>query len=296
MKTQLLLPAALLFVSAVLVQGQNQQIPNGDFEAWHSQGQGEDPDDWGSLFNQFNLNPGMVTKSSDAHSGAFALKIVCDTGSVFWIPGNIIYGSLNLGLINGQVSNAKVPFSSVPDSLTGYMKGTVINGGFYMNMALFKSGSNIATATYFIVSSQPDYVRFSVPVNYSQSETPDTMTFTIVAAHPGLNPPAHPDNEFYIDGLTLIYNSTLSGNVRIVNESSVYPNPVSTETLISICTYAKNATLDLYNSNGQNVKHISNLTGNTFKLQCENLPEGVYFIRIAEGNKILGTGKIVVID
>ncbi|TAL62558.1 MAG: T9SS type A sorting domain-containing protein [Bacteroidetes bacterium] len=253
------------------------------------------------MFNQFNSNYVLSSKTNDANTGTNALKLVCDTGTVqpplgSGIPKDTIYGSVMLGLVNAQVSNAKVPFSSEPDSLTGYMKGTVINGGLYMNMKLYKAGVNIASATYFFVSSKTSYTRFSVPVTYSQNIAPDTMTFTILATHPGLSISADPSNVFYIDDLTLIYNPNGINDIQNELGLSVYPNPFSTETALQTDKISKDATLTVYNSFGQHVKHIDNLSGQTITLHRDNLPSGLYFIRLTQDNKTFTTHKLVITD
>lgn len=292
MKTHFLIPAILVWVFTIPSFGQNEQIPNGGFETWHSQGQGEDPDTWGSLFNQFDQNPNMVTKTTDANSGNYALKLACDTGSVFWIPGDTIYGSVNLGLVNAQVSNAKVPFNSKPDSLTGYMKGTVINGGFYMNMKLYKAGASIASATYFFVASSPGYSGFSVPVTYSQNVTPDTMTFTIIAAHPGLNPSADPNNECYVDDLVLIYNTTGISDAESNVELSIFPNPVSNLLQIENKT-SETLFLNVFEITGKNLL-IAELQPGKNTISITEFSDGIYFYQVINlTGKILKTEKLV---
>ncbi|MBI2968855.1 MAG: T9SS type A sorting domain-containing protein [Bacteroidetes bacterium] len=297
MKTKTLMTVVIAGMFTVSSLAQNQQIPNGGFENWHIQGQGEDPDDWGSLFNQFNSNPSLVVKTNDAHTGTNALKLVCDTGTVppplgTGIPGDTIYGSAMLGLVNGQVGNAKWPFASKPDSLTGYIKGTVINGGLYMNMALYKAGQNIGNATYFFVASAAGYTRFSVSVNYSQSVTPDTMTFMIIAAHPGLSPKAHPDNEFYIDDLALIYNTSGINDAGNNSGFAVFPNPAK-DHLVFVHPEGEKAIVKIIDATGKRGQQ-NTMNGKTTVVNIRDLATGLYFYQVstAEGN-LLATGKFL---
>lgn len=294
MKTKTLLSVIMAWMFVISSVAQNQQIPNGGFETWHTQGQGEDPNSWGSLFNQFNSSYVLVSKSTDVNSGANALKLVCDTGTVqpplgTGTPGATIYGSLMLGLTNAQVSNAKLPFNSEPDSLVGFIKSTVIEGGFYMNMKLFKNGAQIASATYITVSSIPNYSRFSVPVVYTQSVIPDTITFSIIAAHPGINPSAHPDNEFFIDDLTLIYNSTGTNDVITDLNISIYPNPILD--LINVENNNDDKLFfKIFDIIGKEVINKELFHGKN-TLFVENLSSGLYFYHIANF-----TGKILKSD
>ncbi|MBP9180188.1 MAG: T9SS type A sorting domain-containing protein, partial [Bacteroidia bacterium] len=56
------------------------------------------------------------------------------------------------------------------------------------------------------------------------------------------------------------------------------------------------ASLTLENQLGQKVKEMQNLKGNAITLYRDNLPCGVYFIRLTQGNKIIATQKIAITD
>ena len=77
---------------------------------------------------------------------------------------------------------------------------------------------------------------------------------------------------------------------------SIYPNPFYTETTLRTKNIFKNVSLTLYNSLGQAVKQMNNLTGQEIILQRENLPSGLYFLRLMEDNKVLATNKLVITD
>ncbi|GAH05110.1 unnamed protein product [marine sediment metagenome] len=137
MKTKkLLFTIGLAGIIVLNTSAQNDTLPNGGFENWHTEDLGEDPDDWGSIFNQLLDLPNFVTKTTEANSGTYALKLICDTATVApplgtGIPGDTVYGSVVLGLVSASISNAKWPFTSRPDSLIGFVKGTVLDGAVY---------------------------------------------------------------------------------------------------------------------------------------------------------------------
>ncbi|MFC2111468.1 T9SS type A sorting domain-containing protein, partial [Bacteroidota bacterium] len=54
--------------------------------------------------------------------------------------------------------------------------------------------------------------------------------------------------------------------------------------------------LHVYNVNGQEVKEISNIAGNTITLNRDNLLSGVYFVRLIENNKVIVSERIVIAD
>ncbi len=76
---------------------------------------------------------------------------------------------------------------------------------------------------------------------------------------------------------------------------NIYPNPFSTQTTLRTDGLLKNATLTVYNSFGQTVKQIKNISGQTVTLFRDNFPSGLYFLRVTEENKIY-TDKLVITD
>jgi hypothetical protein len=76
----------------------------------------------------------------------------------------------------------------------------------------------------------------------------------------------------------------------------VYPNPFSNSTTLHTDNLLKNATLVVYNSFGQIVKQIKNISGQTVTLFRDHLPGGVYFLRLTQDNKLIATGKLVIAD
>ncbi len=75
----------------------------------------------------------------------------------------------------------------------------------------------------------------------------------------------------------------------------VYPNPFSSTTTFEI-SYSKSGPLsfELYNLIGERVKVISEITGDSFIFDRENLSDGIYIYKIRAENKLIGTGKLVV--
>ena len=80
------------------------------------------------------------------------------------------------------------------------------------------------------------------------------------------------------------------------NKISVFPNPFSAQTVLQTDIILKNATLTVDNCFGQPVKQIKNISGWTVILFRDNLPSGLYFLRLTENNKTLSVEKLVIID
>ena len=77
---------------------------------------------------------------------------------------------------------------------------------------------------------------------------------------------------------------------------SVYPNPITDYATIQTHQSLQNASCELLNYHGQKVSETINFEGEKINIQCGNLPAGIYLIRIKEGEKIVGTKKIIVAD
>jgi hypothetical protein len=76
----------------------------------------------------------------------------------------------------------------------------------------------------------------------------------------------------------------------------VFPNPFSTETTFYADKFLSNATLTIYNPQGQVVRQIDDITGRTITLNRDNLSSGFYFLHLTEDNKIIATDKIMIAD
>lgn len=77
---------------------------------------------------------------------------------------------------------------------------------------------------------------------------------------------------------------------------NIFPNPFTTLTTINSDKILKDATLSIYNSIGELVNEIRNISGYTINLRRENLARGLYFIRLTEDNKVIKIDKLVISD
>ena len=93
-------------------------------------------------------------------------------------------------------------------------------------------------------------------------------------------------------GCNLIVSGT--NEIDLINNCSIFPNPFTTSTTIQTSINLKSATLNIYNALGQEIKTINNISGKEITLQRDNLPEGIYFIRLREDDKIIANGKLII--
>lgn len=80
------------------------------------------------------------------------------------------------------------------------------------------------------------------------------------------------------------------------NHLNIFPNPFSTCATLTSDKFFQNATLIIYNSLGQAVKQIDNFTGQSIILYRNNLPKGLYFVRLIQDGKTFSTDKLVITD
>ena len=95
-------------------------------------------------------------------------------------------------------------------------------------------------------------------------------------------------------GCGLIYSG--QNEINSKNNFSISPNPFSSQTTLQTAKPLKNASLTVYNSVGQTVKFVDNLSGQTVLFQRDNLPSGLYFVRLTQDGNTISADKFVITD
>ncbi len=100
------------------------------------------------------------------------------------------------------------------------------------------------------------------------------------------------------DAMFAKYYDATTGVAEINNETviNVFPNPFSVGTTLHVGNILRDATLTVYNTQGQTVKQINNLEGQTIHFYCDNLPGGLYFLRLTQDSKVIATNELVITD
>jgi len=104
------------------------------------------------------------------------------------------------------------------------------------------------------------------------------------------------NNNYYNFGYLDSLNNLSTNEKNSKTQIQISPNPFSFFTTLHATESFKNATVLIYNSNGEKVKQMENYSGQTITLYRDNLPSGLYFIRLTEGSKVLLSDKIMIID
>ena len=283
---------ALLIINGTL----SQQLENSGFEQWENVGTGEEePLSWSSTKTSDNsslngLAPQVISRSTDAHTGTYAAKLVNKNVPFVNIVAN---GILTNGIIHTTTnpqdsyvytdvnsSDHSQPFTSFPDSIVGWYKYApqgndvgniqVLLHGSYGQLPVDASTSIIALAE-FDFSANSNWTRFSTPfIYYPTINNPAYILCNISA---GDSTQAVANSELKIDDLELIYNttkipdeSTNSINVTYLNDHLQFSN------VVNEINYA------IYNLQGQlmNIGKIDRYNRNV----SITLEIGIYFISI----------------
>jgi len=97
----------------------------------------------------------------------------------------------------------------------------------------------------------------------------------------------------------LSYCDQITSNVEIIaeeNKLEVYPNPFNTTATLQFENIIYNAEINIYNAIGKKVKTISKISDNTFFIHRDNLPDGLYFLRLTQSNKVIATKKLLITE
>lgn len=90
------------------------------------------------------------------------------------------------------------------------------------------------------------------------------------------------------DSTSFIYNNCslvgINEETDRISKYSILSNPFSTQTTFQFEEHLINACLTVYNSVGKKVVQIKDINGQTITLNRDNLPSGLYFVRLTEEN------------
>ena len=83
---------------------------------------------------------------------------------------------------------------------------------------------------------------------------------------------------------------------RLTQTIKVFPNPFHTSTVLQSEERLDHATVSIHNLAGQQVKEISQLSGHKIIIHREDLPSGIYYLQVREGDSVLSTRKLVIAE
>ena len=281
---------ALLIINGTL----SQQLENSGFEQWENVGTGEEePLSWSSTKTSDNsslngLAPQVISRTTDAHSGSYAAKLINKNVPFVNIVAN---GIVTNGIIHTTTnpqdsyvytdvnsSDHSQPFTSYPDSIVGWYKYVpqgndvgniqVLLHSSYGQLPIDASTSVIALAE-FDFSSNSNWTRFSTPFNYYP--TINNPAYILCNISAGDSTLAVANSELKIDDLELIYNTTIISNEERNSLHFTYVND-----LLQFSNVVKEINYAIYNVQGQ-LMNFGKIDGYNRNVSI-SLESGIYLI------------------
>jgi hypothetical protein len=81
-----------------------------------------------------------------------------------------------------------------------------------------------------------------------------------------------------------------------INRIRIVPNPFSTQTILYTDIPLNDGMLTVQNFFGQTVAQIKSINGQEIAFTRDNLPGGLYFLQLTEGNKTIAVSKLLISD
>ena len=196
-------------------RGYSQSISNSGFENWTQQTLYENPDNYTSSngWIYMSLGSGNVKKVTDSYDGAFAAKLETVLAGT-----DTMQGMLLIGTPGNQTINGGIPYSGIPDSISGYVKHNIQAGDTANFFVLFKNnGVIIGMAATIFTGLQSNYTRLSIPVSLPYA--PDTIAIVISSSR--MDPPQLPGSTLTIDSISFLGTSQVFPNGSFENWTSL---------------------------------------------------------------------------
>lgn len=287
-----------LTVDMVEFKGPGGPFPNGDFEDW-IEFSSEEPDSWQSS-NLFSLpvSSATVTKTTDSHSGNFAVKI-----ESMMTTFSDTLGFITNGYIGEDGPAGGMPVEDVPAVLSGYYKyfpvgpDTAIGGMTLYHYNTLTGETEVLDSAYAKFPPVDTYTYFEVEVEYYSLPEPDTVNigfgsgnFDEEATYVGLG------STLYLDDLAITYKPHLVSTEETpdMQKPRLYPNPAQETLFIETFGLIKQEVeVEILDGNGQLVSSRKSRAGSKLSFEVQHLPPGIYFYRITAGEK-QHSGKFVV--
>lgn len=262
-------------------------VPNGGFENWITY-PNEEPVDWFTSNKSFLFNPILpITKTGDAYSGNYAIRIENN------MPPNP--EMMGYALAGPQTMNGPAPGFPVQikDTIfTGYYKFYPQNNDTAsIGVMMFEQGVKVGGGNFQNSSTVNTYTQFLTHIFYDQgyAGTPDSANIYLVAFKAGSFPQGN--SVLYVDNLKFDPSAYVGINETKPDQPSIsnYPNPCSNVTLINY-SLPENCllTIKLYDVIGNEVAGLFNgnqQSGNhSLRYDTSNLPDGIYHLVMKSDN------------
>ena len=319
MKKKLLI-SFMVICSVIFVNAQT--LPNNGFETWTN---ATTPANWatsysGTVSGLIPLSFTFGTKTVDAHSGSYALKVspsLISLGNVtlpafvqlgtvgtFNLDATTLAALANLDFTNIDISQLTalqtliskgIPMSDSPSELKFWYKflpdsadQATVNVITTKWNATLNTPEVVATGSVAIANLTTQYTEMNVPMTLEGSSSA-CDTIRVIFSVGGANSSAA--SEFFIDDITMKFNSWGIEN-NTVSNIKLYPNPSRDFVTVSLNDYSTLYDLEVYDHCGKLINNVKNLS-DSYTLSTETLSAGIYLVKTIQ-NGTTSTSKLVV--
>jgi len=223
-----------------------------------------------------------------------------------------VFNSLGLigdGQLNGEPPNelnfkrkSYYSYKFLASIIDSFYANYIANGNFHNEPNgnyeyIYQDNSTADNLNIFWTDNTSETYTFAITSNYQLTEMvpyDSVGSFNTQSFSPGTHSTTIYNNQVY-----LLKKVTSAGLQDASNNNfsfHIFPNPFSSQTTLWANKYLSNATLSVKNIFGQSIVEIKNINGKKVTLQRNDLPIGLYFVRLTEDNKQTEIRKIIITD
>lgn len=293
----------VFFVSALfLSSGLNAQnaIPNPGFENWTN----AEPNGWSTINRNLlgTVFTAVTIDNTNPQQGNASIKLESITKEVFLfgpvtVPGLITLGEIILDIENQTATvDGGVPISGKPESLNGWFRYLPAAGDMgIVGIGLTRwNGTSRDTLSYdyLLMSDQPDWQTFKLPVNYIIQAQPDTMNILFLSSN-ALSGTIIEGSILWLDNLWIEYDVTSTKQAG--NQTKIRFVSLENGRILGVQGADNPGELQLYNLNGALV-HRARMSASreSQTIALPVLPTGIYAARYISDTGAIGVQKILI--
>lgn len=288
------IPGSTLTIDSVSLTGIATQpaMLNGDFEQWEII-----PIDIPS--NWYTSDSGSdLLKSTDAHSGMYAVKMQTAMGDNDGVPvargAMISTGYFDRNCSSNCLLKGGYPYTNTIDTLFFWYKYTSVGNSKASAYVTLKKNQMIVGGTSITLDGAASYQLGMLP--FFSMQTPDTLVVQFQSNRWEDSLLTQVGSVLIIDGVVLKSQPTTGLSKAKIQEEhiTVYPNPATNNLYITIGTgvIPENCYLTIYNILGQQL-HTVKLLNTSTPIQMEMFANGTYLYTIRNNNTIVKQGRVV---
>lgn len=258
------------------------QIPNAGFETWEDYVDYIEPAGWitlNEIMAMLEADP-SVEQVAPGHSGAFAARITSiDVPGLGLYPGLLITGDPETGMEG-------FPFAQRPASLEGMWKVDVPAGDLAsVNVVLSRwdplesDRVIIGYGSFEVQGSVPQWTAFTVPIDYYETELPDSATIAIFSGQFG----GVDGSSLWIDDLAFTSSTGIAEGAGL--RFQVYPVPTRDDLVVEADGSLQHVLL--HSMDGRTVLQRPVMAQRAV-LDMRSLPPGAYYLeaRLTDGRTL----------